>query len=53
MEIIEKEVDFFKYCPTCKYRTLKETADPCNECLDNPMNVHTDKPVKYEAREKN
>lgn len=51
MEIKEKMVDFYKYCPTCEYNTIHEGKDPCNECMDEPVNVGTDKPVKYVPRE--
>ncbi len=27
------EVDFKKYCKTCKHKELGEKFDPCNECL--------------------
>ena len=43
-------VDFKKYCKTCKYRGVKETDEPCNECLENPMNLFSQKPVKWEER---
>lgn len=51
MEDIEF-VDFEKYCKTCKHRDLIESKDPCNECLDNPVNYNSEKPVKYEEEEK-
>lgn len=41
-------VDFEKHCKTCKHNKLKETLDPCNGCLDNPINENSDKPVCYE-----
>ena len=31
-----REVDFNKYCKTCKHEEVKEVEDPCNECLDEP-----------------
>lgn len=46
-----KEVYFDKYCPTCKYKDLKESEDPCYECLDEPGNVDSHKPVKWEESE--
>lgn len=52
MEITDKIVDFKKYCETCKYKDLKEVEDPCNECLDNPTNVNTHKPMYYKEEEK-
>lgn len=51
MEIKERMVEYFKYCPTCKHKDLNGWEDPCNDCLDNPVNVGTDKPVKYEKKE--
>ena len=52
MEIIEKIVDFKKYCDTCKYKELNSACDPCNECLDNPTNLHTTRPLRYKEDEK-
>lgn len=51
MEIVEKIVDFDKYCENCKYKDTKETEDPCNECLDNPTNINTKKPINYKEKE--
>ena len=47
MEIIHKIVNFEKYCETCKHKDLKETLDPCQECLEHPVNTHTEVPVRY------
>lgn len=46
-----REVDFHKYCETCKYEELKENEEPCDECLDVPYNEHTSKPVRWEEKE--
>lgn len=43
-----KEVLFNAYCTTCKYKDTDETEDPCNECLTNPANENSHKPVNYE-----
>lgn len=51
MEIIDKIVEFDKYCKTCKHEKDKEYLDPCHECLNNPTNVHSRKPLKYEEDE--
>ena len=40
-------VMFSKYCSNCKYLDKKQHEEPCNECLDNPVNLHSEKPVKY------
>ena len=42
-----KEVYYDKYCETCKYADMDDTKDPCNECLGEPTNLHSHKPVKY------
>lgn len=47
-----KEVYFDRYCETCKHRELKDTDEPCNECLENPINLHSHKPVMWEEDEK-
>ena len=52
MENIELEVDFHKYCNTCNHKDLEEKFDPCHECLSNPTNVNSVKPLRYEANEK-
>lgn len=43
-------VDFKKYCETCEHKDVEETKDPCNECLENPMNLFSHKPVKWEEK---
>ena len=48
MDFIDKIVDFKKYCKTCKHYDQKEWEDPCNGCLDTPVNQHSHKPVNYE-----
>ena len=50
MDNIEKEVYFYKYCKTCKYSELKGDEEPCNECLENPTNTYSHKPVNYKEK---
>ena len=52
MEAIEKEVYFNQYCPKCKHKDVPETEDPCNECLTEPVNEYSHKPVRFDGREK-
>lgn len=47
MDVEHKEVDFEKYCKTCKYSELDGFQSPCNECLENGMNIQTSKPVEW------
>lgn len=49
MEIVDKFVDFYSYCVSCKHRDKKETENPCDECLKEPVNTNTSKPVRWEA----
>lgn len=51
MEIIEKFVDFEKYCETCEYKDLEEKYDPCHECLETPVNTGSEKPINYKEKE--
>ena len=42
------EVYFKQYCETCKHKKKEDREDPCNECLENPVNLYSHKPVRYE-----
>lgn len=46
-----KEVYFGEYCGKCKYENVPDGEDPCNECLANPANVYSHKPVMFEEKE--
>lgn len=46
-----KLVDFSKWCPQCKYGELPEDADPCWDCLAEPANVESTKPVKWKGKD--
>ncbi len=43
-----KEVYFDTYCSKCKHLKKPETEEPCNECLNNPVNEWSHKPVRFE-----
>lgn len=47
-----KEVYFGNFCRECKHSGTKSNEEPCEECLDNPINLHSHKPVKFEEKEK-
>lgn len=51
MEEIYKEVYFGTYCETCKHCSKTEAEEPCDECLSNPTNLYSHKPVNYEEKE--
>lgn len=46
------EVDFEKYCKTCKYSNINEWEDPCNECLEYGMRLQTIVPKEWVEKEK-
>ena len=50
MEIIYQEVLFDKYCPTCKHYKKDGAKDPCNDCLTEPYNEYSEKPVYWEEK---
>lgn len=43
-----KEVYFDQYCKTCMHLGVPEELDPCAECLEEPFNQDSHKPVRYE-----
>lgn len=47
-EQLYKEVHFHEYCKTCKHNKVAGTEAPCDECLDNPTNLYSHKPVNWE-----
>lgn len=50
---IFKEVRFDLYCSQCKEEKTKETDDPCNECLAEPINQHSNKPIHFKKKKEN
>jgi hypothetical protein len=50
MEYGYKEVEFWKYCEKCKHYEVEDVKDPCNDCLDEPVNLHSTKPVYFEGK---
>ena len=46
-----KEVYFDPYCSKCNYMKNTEQEEPCDECLNNPVNEYTHRPVKFEDNE--
>lgn len=51
MDEAYKEVYFDQYCKTCKYKDAKETEDPCDECLNEPVNLYSHKPTKWKEND--
>lgn len=44
-----KLVRFEDYCKKCKHFKVKDVEEPCNECLENPANLNSYKPVNFKS----
>lgn len=42
-----KEVRFDIYCRRCIHFEKLEGEDPCFDCLDEPVNVYSRKPLRF------
>ena len=51
MDIVQHIVSFDTWCANCKHAQLEETKDPCNECLDNPVNMNSYQPTLFEKKD--
>ena len=47
-----KEVYFDQYCSKCQYFKNKDYEKPCHDCLNEPVNTYSHKPVKFEEKVK-
>lgn len=47
-----KEVLFNQYCKYCKHEKEEGYDSVCEECLENPVNLYSHKPVKFEEKDK-
>lgn len=45
-----KEVYFDKYCSKCISCGKKEDEEPCCDCLEEPVNLYSHKPVKFKSK---
>ena len=46
-----KEVYFEQYCHKCKWVNSDPADDPCDDCLSNPGNIDSHKPIHFEEKE--
>ena len=46
-----KEVIFGDYCSRCIHADKSEQEEPCFECIAEPVNLWSHKPVKFEPKE--
>ena len=49
MEQSTKIVEFY-YCRYCKHFKEPEDSETCHECLNNPVNEYSRKPVNYNGK---
>lgn len=47
---IYKEVHFGDYCKNCMYLDKPDSEDPCHECLGEPVNLYSHKPVRWKEK---
>lgn len=52
MENNYKEVYFDQFCSECEYKENAENEKPCDECLAEPVNEYSHKPIKFKGKEK-
>lgn len=43
----KKIVEYDEWCKSCKYRFKEGVKDPCDECLEIPVNDDSKKPINY------
>ena len=48
----EKIVEFGEYCHQCLHYEKAEDQSPCDDCLENPVNIDSHKPVNFVKNEK-
>lgn len=44
-------VEFEQYCPKCKHYEKSAAESPCWECLDQPVNEDSKRPLYFEEGE--
>ena len=42
-----KEVNYGRYCPSCKYKNKSITSEECSECLNNREKTNTQRPINW------
>ena len=51
MELYEKMVEYEKWCPKCIHFKELDWKDACNDCLNNPFNDFSHKPINFKEKE--
>lgn len=47
-----KEVRYDEYCKICKHEEVDEKDKPCFDCLLEPAREGSERPVRWEKKEK-
>jgi hypothetical protein len=47
-----KEVYYYDYCYKCAHYNKDVIGERCDECLSEPVNLYTHKPVNFEEKDK-
>lgn len=47
----EKEVFFCDYCHKCEFNELSDQKEPCCDCIAQPSNINSHKPVYFKEKE--
>ena len=42
-----REVNFGTFCKGCCFFEFVETEDPCNDCLNHPVNIDSERPLYF------
>lgn len=50
---MEKLVQYDKFCEKCKHFKTDEVDEPCDECLAEPTNDDSHKPVYFKESSQN
>lgn len=47
MEQNHEKIVNFAYCRFCEHSKEKETSEACADCLENPVNIDSQRPVRF------
>lgn len=50
MEDNIKEVRYDIYCKKCKHYKQEDWKEPCHDCLNQPWNVNSKKPIYFKEK---
>lgn len=50
-ELHDKFVLFDKWCSKCQHYDKEENEEPCDHCLEEPINTDSHKPVLFTQKE--